>query len=584
MNVRRWITAAAFVFGLLSLGSSAVVQFGVAQGLPDIVVTNPIEVQTELTTTINNLVLPTVEQGESATIIATISNVLPTPLTESFFVEFKARNESTQQEITLDASSLTCLNFPSETDPSLCRISGLAGVGNDGDSVEIRAELNTSTIPPDSQPYTILVLANLLQPVSEANLDNNTGEGSLLINERTPNLLILAEFSLSPASPKQGDLLNVQFTIENDRLEDVNLPIDTSILIRKRNGAGTFGPSTTLVAPSLSCPNCRGIRLASGARATVNAQIVTTLVEAGDYQMQIKVDSSETIEEFNETDNTLTFDFKLGQPPRNLSIGGARLFPQLARPNSDPLTLNFGVTNESFATASSVGLGLTLRQVGSEESIDLLASDASCTPEDRFAVVNATADCATILSIAPNQTIALRYLIGTALSPGDYELTLAVDPTGQFEELVDSDNVVVFLFTIDENAPIVGQGPGRGPELHPTSIDLIPTSPIEQGDSILIESTIKNSGNRDATDFLVRFSYKLEDGTERTYTEIETQSIALLKVGLSVDLKATLDTEKLGLAPGFYSIKVEVVSPSQIELDDENNSVIGFFTITQPAN
>jgi hypothetical protein len=601
MNVRRLFLTAIMLLAIPAVGGALVLQLGIAQGLPDIVVTNPVEIQTELTTTLNNVVFPTVEQGETATIIATISNSRPTPLAESFTVEFLSRNGSTGQETSLDETSITCLNFPNATDPSFCTINGLAGVGNDGDSVEIRAELNTSVIQPDAAPYVILVRANMVNPIAgESDTTNNTGEGSILINERTPNLVMLAEFAISPALPNQGDLLNVEFTVENDRLEDVNFPVDTSISIRKRNGGGTFGPFTTLVAPSMSCRNCESLRLASGLRATIQAQIITTLVEAGEYEMQITVDSANELLEFNEADNTLTFDFVLGQPPRNLSIGGSQLFPIIARPN-EIFTLNFGVTNESFAAATNVPIKLS-RKLASESddlAVELISPILTCTTNGGgFSTDISTGNlCGLIQSISGNQTLALQLqfqlqteLDLAAIPAGDYELILELDSGNAFDESNESDNVLRIPFTLADQDPVGAGGTGdddgeteaqRGPELHPTSVDLTPTSPITQGESILVQSNVRNSGNQDAHEFEVRFSYRLEDGSNGAFTIFETQSIAVLKVGLAVDLKATLDTSALGLGTGFYSIKVEVLSPNEIELDTENNSVIAFFTLSQ---
>ena len=560
--------------GVLKYGAAGMLIVGLfavafAQTQPDILVQDPISISPL-----------SVEQGETITVVASVFNSNPVAVTGSFEVSAFVFDQAAGT-VELPDGAIQCLTSPKETDNSVCVINGLSAVGGANNTVEVRFEINTTAVPSRGESYTIIVDANSnpADQVNEASSTNNTGSGEVFITARTANVLILADFSLSPASPKVGDLLTVVFNIENDRLVNVP-PFDIRISIRQRSN-GSFAQFLELVPPALSCPGCISTTLSSGQRRSVEARIATVLLDPGDYQMQIQLDPGNVItEEFNEGDNALTFDFTLAQPTRNLSVTSGQLLPAIAE-NSQDVVVSFDVTNTSNVAAENVGLTVELLGLpdAASQFVEITAPEFTCTPVSAFVTADlaaASAPCDTISIINPNETLSLQARFNTGLLPlQTYDVLITLDPAGDFDETSEEDNSLAIFLTVAEQQ---SNQPRRGPELHPVSLDLVPDSPITQGTSVLVISNIKNSGNENADEFEVRFSYRSADGGSPSGFQVfESESISLLKIGISQDVKATLDTT--GLDAGLYDIKVELFTPNQIELDENNNSVIAEFTI-----
>jgi hypothetical protein len=530
----------------------------------DVQVTNPITVTPT-----------TIEQGGIVTIVAEITNQTSAPISQSFDVAFGIEEASGQRFFS--ASEAKCLTFPKATDESRCTISGLGEVGTGEGKRTIRATLSTGLITASSTAYNIFVKADPENVLKDPVQSNNTAQAALTVTVVHPNVLVLAEFALTPSSPKQGDVLTVDFTIENDRNADITVPFDVSLAIRKRVGVNEFDSFTTLLPPALSCPDCSNIRLLGGERKTIESQIASVLVDPGNYQMQIFVDSANVItDETSELDNILTFDFVLGQPLRNLSFGGVRVSPQAARPGQ-VFTLNFAINNDSFASVQNVEISTLLRTVpqGSAAQLVVPVKFTCSTSSNSFATGTNIAPCTLVQRVGAEQGLDLQLQFdSTGLSFGNYEWVVKIDPNNLIQETDEEDNTLTAIVTLGDQNP----QPARGPELHPVSLDLAPSSPIVRGQKVVVSCTIKNSGNQDAQNFKVVFSVRREDaGQNQGYQTISTKTIGVLKLGLSMDVKTTLDTSTLD--PGLYSIKIEIMSTDQVELDANNNSLIAFFTV-----
>ena len=558
----KYILGIFLILGLVSVAGAQ------TSTQPDIQVQNPISVSPV-----------TVEQGEIVTIVASVFNSRSSAVTTSFDVAILLFSGGVPLD--LPATAVECLTNPKESDSSLCVIDSLSPVGSVTSSFDVRFTLNTADIDPSETPYDIFVSADPDGVITnDANDGNNQGQGAVQVNQRQPNILILAEFAVSPESPRQGDLLTVNFNIENDRLENVP-PFDISVSIRKRINNGTFERFFELITPALSCPDCTSTTLNIGQRRTIQARIATSLIDPGDYQMQIELDSQDIITEANEADNALTFDFTLAQPTRNLSLTSGQVSPAIASSNQD-VVVNFSVTNTSNAAAENVDLDIAL--LGIDPAIaalfpEIALTSFTCTPVSAFVTADlaaSSAPCDTIRLINANETLNLQARFNSGDLPLiGYDVEITLDSPGDFDETSEEDNSLAIFFEIADQP---ADRPQRGPELHPVSLELIPDSPITQGTSVLVVSNVKNSGNENASEFEVRFSYRSADGgTPAGFQVFESESISLLKIGISQDVKATLETS--GLEPGLYDIQVELLSPNQTELDENNNTLIGEFTI-----
>ncbi len=544
-----------------------------AQNRPDIEVTQPITLTPE-----------SAEQGETVIIRAMITNTETVPVDASFEVKFQIIRNDQGEIRDLTAEEVVCLNSPSGEDPTRCVVPRLSAVGQSGDTFEVRAQLNTIALSPAE--YTVRAVADPENTVSETNENNNTGEGFLSILPRRPNLSILAAFRLEPPTPRQGDILTVEFTVENDRPATLVAPIPISIALRnlalRVQGQTEF---LELRPPAIRCPDLIIIDerctiaegLSADSRRTIQMQLVTALLDPGDYQLRITVDPAEDgvglINEADETDNVLTIEFKLGQPPRNLTVGEGRVLPQTALPGSF-IMLSFTVSNPSPTAVDGVELELSLRRDETGDLSDLRGlPDFACGAREAFQP--GQDQCATLrLEAGSALAIIVQFTTG-GLPLGSYEAIITVDPQNRVEETDELDNTLRLPFSLEEKP--VAQA---GPELHPIGIRFTPNSPVVQGQQVLVNATIENSGNRDADAFRVEFAIGREDGgSVAAFAAFGAQPVSELRLGKTVEVQSVLDTAELD--PGVYAVRVMITGVEQAELDRNNNTLIAFITITE---
>ena len=300
-NLRNFVLSLSLLFLLVSFpfGASS------AQGSLDVAVASPVSIVPEQDAD-GNADSNVFERGEILTVIATVFNAGSTSIESPISVEFELVSFITGQSLMLDSGAVTCLTLPDENDESTCLIPSLAAAGQPGDSIEIRARVDTSSFSVGFNTSAIFVMADLGDNSSDIDLSNNAGEAFINITEPIPNYLILDSKIASEAPIMQGDVLEASFTIENDRLVDVSIPTEIEIQIRRKGDR-----FATVGFPAISCPDCEGFTLASGEQQTVTASILTNFLEPGDYQVRAIVDAGNLVIESNENDNVATLSFVL---------------------------------------------------------------------------------------------------------------------------------------------------------------------------------------------------------------------------------------------------------------------------------
>jgi uncharacterized protein (DUF2141 family) len=551
---------------LLPMSCALLFGIGFAQQNPDIQVTTPIALQGPDPQAKPADVL-TVEQRDLVTIIATVSNTETVPVAAAFDILFQLQLNGGGEPRTLREEEVICLTSPNTQDRSRCTLIGLSARGDVSDQVEIRARLNTSELAPGQ--YTVVVVADPDNRVVETVENNNVGQGLLTVRPKLPNLTLLAETSFSPAQPQQGDLFTIAFTVENDRPTAVTTEFRIDVAIRKR-GEIRFDP---LVPPALSCPRCTLSFVAANNRETIRAQFVTVLLAAGEYQLRITVDANNDVQEADESDNVLTVDFVLGDPPRNLTLAAGRLSP--ANPAQGRLaSLQFAIRNESIGVATGVELQFSLRQTATSAVLDLRGLPTfACGPVGSFEFGR---DRCRVLTVASNGALDVLAQFSTAdLALGSYELRVVVDPDGLIPETNERDNTLLIPFAVVE---LGSETPPIGPELQPIALALVPGSPVVQGQRVLASVLIKNNGNRDSGQFRVEFSWRREDSAaSQGFVTFNSQTIPALRLGRTMEVRSLFDTA--GLDPGLYALRVTVDALGQVELDTNNNSIIVFLTV-----
>ena len=576
------------VFGLLSaLVGLGVGSGGEAQNLPDLQITSPFTVQPG-----------EIEQGGIVSLRAVVTNNETGAVPASFDVKFQVLREDTGELRDLTAEEVLCVNSPKEGDPSRCVVPPLAPVGEAGDSFEVRAQLDTSNLSPAS--YILKAIADPENVVQERRENNNEGEGFLIVLPRKPNLSVLAEFRLQPEEPRQGDLLSVEFVVENDRQAGIAAPIPISLGIRSRAdvemGRTEF---RELIPPAIRCPglsvipNAQGLpRCALGdglpgnTRRTVLIQVATAFIEPGAYQMRIFVDPDNDIDtEADEEDNILTFDFELLAPPRNLALAQGRVRPP-SPVRGQTVFVSFLLRNESSVPTEGVDLEFVVRELatGAERSARELPG-FTCGPAPPAGNAGQGEDRCRGLRLEAGDVLDMFVEFSTeGLELGSYELRIAVDPQNRIVEERgggEEDNELRLSFTVVEIPPPAE----AGPELHPISLLLTPNSPILPGEKVLLRATIENSGTQDAGAFRVEFALRREDPKAEAEGEFRTfsaQTLPRLRLGHTVEVQALLDTGALRLEEGIYALRVRVIALDDPEIDPNNNDLIVFFSITAP--
>jgi subtilase family serine protease len=144
---------------------------------------------------------------------------------------------------------------------------------------------------------------------------------------------------------------------------------------------------------------------------------------------------------------------------------------------------------------------------------------------------------------------------------------------------------VLFLFVlaIGVNAPFLSfsQESSGQPELHPTTLILKPSSPVEQGRLVTITVKLENTGQIAASAFKTEFFIRQRPQPGESAPSW-TSFATVERTGLSpeeqeVEVKAVLDTSNPDWipAPGVFELRVVVDSNDQIpELDETNNELI----------
>ncbi len=196
--------------------------------------------------------------------------------------------------------------------------------------------------------------------------------------------------------------------------------------------------------------------------------------------------------------------------------------------------------------------------------------------------------------LAPEeQEIEVKGVLDTAdpaliPAPGVYEIRVVVDSNDQIPELDETNNELIVSLRV------VPSRLGK-PDLRPVALTFEPPSPVTVQDVVLVATTVRNTGDRDAGPFEVAFSYcVLPEGRTSCPTGFiefgeRPRSDGVLPKGSELRFTQPLDIPALGLRPGHYLVKVTVDPPSPDqpagrleEQDEANNELIAALFVQGP--
>jgi len=427
------------------------------------------------------------------------------------------------------------------------------------------------------------------------------------------DLAIEGPVSVTPPAPRQGDRITVRFLITNRDFQNAGFinSLDFSLRVP---GLSTFTPTTFL---ELNCTiggqACAGLPLAIEPleRKAVEIQFVSSQLaptQPGEsYLLRIRVNEASRAQEGgNEvarSNNIFNVNFSVGLPQRNLIVtllgGPQRLVVgeeaafELAVTNQTPLPLSHNkllLSLEADAAspqgdpAVAAQVAAAIKGVSFDCGPQAAAGSALTASCDDFSLFTAETRRFVVrfstLGLVPD--VNYRWVVQAAGPEAQASAADALDanlPGGEFSRKVATFFVAKGTGTGGPTSPVTPQP--LSPELRPVSLQIVPSATVEVGTTLVLFSTIKNAGNRDAENVLVTFSLTREDDNAASPIEF-VQFFPRLGVGLTLSVRQAFETKTL--AAGRYRVRVEVrlQDPQATELDPRNNALEAFVDVVEP--
>ncbi|MDJ0655699.1 MAG: CARDB domain-containing protein, partial [Xanthomonadales bacterium] len=233
-----------------------------------------------------------------------------------------------------------------------------------------------------------------------------------LRNRQNPNLSVTGTPLVSPASPRDGDLVAVSFTVTNAGL--FNTPaVQAQVFLGDPDAGGAP------VSPPLPVPP-----LAPGEDFPLET-FWDTLDQAGSRQLVIWVDSAESLAESSENDNRISLDVTVGAPPAQADLAvlanSLNFSPTVV--GSLPVDFQADVTVRNLGGADAAGVTVSLQRRLPGGVVETLASQSLDLPARTSAPLN---------------------LAAQLTRSGPIELRIAADPQDVLAEPEEDNNVLDF--------------------------------------------------------------------------------------------------------------------------------------------
>ena len=412
--------------------------------------------------------------------------------------------------------------------------------------------LDTATLDLDSQepqtvtPYAIRVVVDALDQVSEEDETNNEILGSLGIEPSNLSLPELHPVSLTFDRPlplgwagDSSEEVTATVLVANSGGSTVEFrkqPIRISFAYRK---LGTSDWTDAATDRPLLIREDLGIE---EGKNTATASVDLAFKEPGNYELRASVDPDPlpngTILEQNERNNQIVVGFSVRGVelhPLSIELGSAPVH------RGDTITVRSQIENTGERTATGFTVGFFVDDL-------------------RIATYSYGGG-----GLDYEDSVKAEALLDTSdLAPGNYALRVVVDPDNRVPEVDEANNVISTPFVV--LSPVA-----RKAELHPASLVLYPASPVPVGQSVLVASSVWNTGTIDAGPFLVEIAYSVDGGS--SWFPFAVDEVASLARGEKTQIEGRLITA--GLSAGTrYLIGVFVDPRAQVEEADETNNVL----------
>ncbi len=195
-----------------------------------------------------------------------------------------------------------------------------------------------------SGPHTLHVVADPLNAIPETDKTNNTARLTFEVQPRAD--LVVQDIQFTPASPEEGDLVQIKATVKN---------------------IGTAASTTTILKFYLGDPAAGGVQIGSDQSVYIlnpNATSITgaitfnTADKIGPNQIYAVIDPLNTVDEIRETNNTLIKTLNVNDSIRpDLTVSSNDIsFAPLKPSIGDVITISAQIMNLKNYSASNVAV------------------------------------------------------------------------------------------------------------------------------------------------------------------------------------------------------------------------------------
>ena len=265
--------------------------------------------------------------------------------------------------------------------------------------------------------------------------------------------------------------------------------------------------------------------------------IIPSDATLGTYILFARADSTNTVEEASETNNT---SFK------SMMVGGDLVVSAF----SAPAVLGTGIPFVAADTTKNAG---TIT-VGPSATHFYLSSNSSLSADDTLLGTRTVGTLTAGQVSAGNTTLT----IPGGTSVGSYYLFAKADGANAVTETRESNNTDLQLVSV-------------GPDLKPTISTI--TSPVTTGNTTMVSESVTNRGGNDAPPSVIKYYLSLNNASldAADIALPETRSVGLLLPGATSSAQTPV-TIPAGTTPGLYYLIVQADSSGTIAESSETNN------------
>jgi hypothetical protein len=481
----------------------------------------------------------------------------------------------------------------------------------------------------NESPYTIRTDAVDPNDPSRSFTGRNAAIQTFVVTPAESKLKIQGPIAVSPSIPPQGSLPTLSFSIANTgrgafpdstaalffsifQSAQPNQPaVDFSLLVAQAQACDIDPNSNQVITAQCRFLSNRQLILPSfgeGLTKQIRLVFFTSVLEPGPYQIRgclrnftsstaIQTTTPSTAISCDPNDTSkdqidfFAVNFQVGSPDGVISAFVSPDSPtQTQIEQGKDATILLTVANFTGIFQRSIAFSFSLDPRASRKVP--LECKEPLEPNVEFDL--ARGEQCVLENVSPSRsqdigTRKMRILLPTSEFKKDQKITLTVSDGNRLLRPSAKLTFQVVEKATSGTGGTGGQQPtGPGPELHPTSLEFIPASPVTQGQTVLVRSKIENTGNRFTGPFTVNFqlySVNTNTNTIRFVAELgETRRFPGIDPNVIIEASTLLDTcarasnGNCTLETGTYLLKV-IVSAVPNELDRTNNELSTLLTI-----